>query len=184
MFGRAIITREFPTFLLFVAVISLATAFITIVARPQTREDTSESSASVSNSLSSVDSQLSPAGPSQLTSTGFEIFELRVGVEPPAGGAVILTPLSFPVADLSKGQFPAISDSASEPTTDSVTLRRYPEGLQVKLEAVPKEGFLFSRWNRGCVGARLNVCILTIAKNIDAAAEFVEAPAAKSSSGY
>ncbi len=180
MFGRAMIAKEFPTFLLFVAVISLATASLTIVARSQIHEETSPSS----NSLSSGESQTEPAGTSQLISTGSEVFELRVGVEPPTGGAVILTPLSFPGADLAKGQSQAASESAAEPATDSVTVRRFPRGLQVKLEAVPREGYLFSRWNRGCMGARLNVCVVTITENIYAAAEFVEASAAEISGGY
>lgn len=181
MFGRAMIAKEFPTFLLFVAVISLATASLTIVARSQIHEDTSQSS---SNSLSSGESQTEPAGTSPLTSTGLGVFELRVVVEPPTGGAVILTPLSFSVADLAKGQSQAASGSAAEPATDSVTVHRFPSGLQVKLEAVPREGYLFSRWNRGCMGARLNVCVVTITENIYAAAEFVEASAAEISGGY
>ena len=65
----------------------------------------------------------------------------------------------------------------AEPGTDSVAIRRFPRGLQVKLEAVPGEGYLFSRWNRGCMGARLNVCVVTITENIYAAAVFVEDPA-------
>ena len=79
VFGRYMITRELPTFLLFVVVISLATAGLTILASPQINEDSSKSS---SNSLGVEGSQADLAGKSPLTSTGLEVLELRVSVEP------------------------------------------------------------------------------------------------------
>ena len=181
VFGRYMITRELPTFLLFVVVISLSTAGLTILASPQIHEDSSKSS---SNSLGVEGSQADLAGKSPLTSTGLEVLELRVSVEPPAGGEVILTRLSIPAVEQVKGQSPSTFSSVAEPATDSLIIRHLPRGMQVKLEAVPREGFLFSRWDLGCRGARLNVCVVTITENVYATAQFVEASAAQSSGGY
>lgn len=92
------------------------------------------------------------------------------------GGEIIVTPVTGTVSGSSTDPSLRISKVARNAETDLAAWYRIPAGMQVRLEAVAKDGYWFSRWNQDCLRTTPNVCTLTIIEDSYVGATFVGVP--------